>query len=153
MGCHALPWGNLPNPGIEPRSPGLHAGSLPFERLGRLDREETFGSLCVCSSSSIVCISSFVDWTLDPLAVNLSIVFCESFYELNLSGLGHSKLKQLPLLGFPGGSDGKESTCNAGDLGSISASGRSPWRRKWQPTPVFLPGECYGQRSLVGYSP
>ena len=28
-----------------------------------------------------------------------------------------------------------------------------PWRREWQPTPVFLPGESYGQRSLVGYSP
>ena len=28
-----------------------------------------------------------------------------------------------------------------------------PWRRKWQPTPVFLPGESHGQKSLVGYSP
>ena len=28
-----------------------------------------------------------------------------------------------------------------------------PWRRKWQPTPVFLPGESHGRRSLVGYSP
>ena len=28
-----------------------------------------------------------------------------------------------------------------------------PWRRAWQPIPVFLPGEFYGQRSLVGYSP
>ena len=28
-----------------------------------------------------------------------------------------------------------------------------PWRRKWQSTPVFLPGEFLGQRSLVGYSP
>ena len=28
-----------------------------------------------------------------------------------------------------------------------------PWKRKWQPTPVFLPGEFHGQRSLVGYSP
>ena len=28
-----------------------------------------------------------------------------------------------------------------------------PWRRKWQPTPVFLPGKLHGQRSLVGYSP
>ena len=27
------------------------------------------------------------------------------------------------------------------------------WRRKWQPTPVFLPGKSHGQRSLVGYSP
>ena len=30
---------------------------------------------------------------------------------------------------------------------------RIPWRRTWQPTPVFLPGESRGQRSLVGYSP
>ena len=28
-----------------------------------------------------------------------------------------------------------------------------PWRRKWQPTPVFLPGKSHGQRSLVDYSP
>ena len=28
-----------------------------------------------------------------------------------------------------------------------------PWRREWQPTPVFLPEESYGQKSLVGYSP
>ena len=28
-----------------------------------------------------------------------------------------------------------------------------PWRRKWQPTPVFLPGKFHGQRSLVGSSP
>ena len=31
--------------------------------------------------------------------------------------------------------------------------GKIPWRRKWQPTPVLLPGESQGQRSLVGYSP
>ena len=31
--------------------------------------------------------------------------------------------------------------------------GKIPWRRKWQPTPVFLPGEFHGQRSLEGYSP
>ena len=34
-----------------------------------------------------------------------------------------------------------------------SLSQRSPWRRVWQPTPVFLPGESHGQRSLAGYSP
>ena len=32
-------------------------------------------------------------------------------------------------------------------------AGKIPWRRKWQPTPVFLPGKSHGQRSLVGYSP
>ena len=30
--------------------------------------------------------------------------------------------------------------------------GKIPWRRKWQPTPVFFPGESHGRRSLVGYS-
>ena len=42
---------------------------------------------------------------------------------------------------------------DARDLGSIPGLGRFPWRRKWQPTPVFLPGESHGQGSLVGYSP
>ena len=55
--------------------------------------------------------------------------------------------------GFSGGSEVKASACNVGDLGSIPGSGRFLWRRKWQPTPVFLPGESHGQRSLVGYSP
>ena len=31
--------------------------------------------------------------------------------------------------------------------------GKIPWRRKWQPTPVFLPGKPHGQRGLAGYSP
>ena len=53
--------------------------------------------------------------------------------------------------GFPPSSFGKESVCNVGDPGSIPGSGRHPWRRKWQPTPVFLPGESHGQRSLAGY--
>ena len=35
------------------------------------------------------------------------------------------------------GSDTKESTCNAGDLGSIPGLGRFPWRKAWQPTPVL----------------
>ena len=70
-------------------------------------------------------------------------------------------------LGFPGGSDGKESACNARDLGSIPGLGRSPGegngyplqysclenhmdRGVWQ---VTVHGESHGQRSLVGYSP
>ena len=31
--------------------------------------------------------------------------------------------------------------------------GKIPWRRKWKPTPVFLPEKFHGQRSLAGYSP
>ena len=54
--------------------------------------------------------------------------------------------------GFPGGSDGKESVCNEGDPGSIPGP-EDPLRRTWQPTPVFLPGNFHGERSLEGYSP
>ena len=49
---------------------------------------------------------------------------------------------------FSGGSNGKESTCSVGDvvgsLGWEESPGleRVPWRREWQPTPVFLAGEC-----------
>ena len=50
-------------------------------------------------------------------------------------------------------SEVKASAFNAGDPGLIPGLGRSPWRRKWQPTPVFLPEESHGRRSLVGYSP
>ena len=48
---------------------------------------------------------------------------------------------------------GKETTCNAGDTSFIPWVGKIPWRRAWQSTPVFLPGESHGQRSLAGYSP
>ena len=57
-------------------------------------------------------------------------------------------------MGFPGGSDSKESACNVGDLGFIPGLGRLPGqRRARQPTPVFWPGEFHGQRSLAGYGP
>ena len=57
----------------------------------------------------------------------------------------------------PGSTSNKKNLhANAGDArdaGSAPGSGRFPWSRKWQPTPVFLPGESHGQRSLVGYCP
>ena len=55
--------------------------------------------------------------------------------------------------GFPGGVDGKESVCNAGDLGLIPGSGRYPGEENSSPTLVFLPGESHGQEIMVGYSP
>ena len=60
------------------------------------------------------------------------------------------------ILGLPGSSDDEESACNAGDArdnGFDLWVRKFPWRRKWQPTLVFLPGESHGQRSLEGYSP
>ena len=57
------------------------------------------------------------------------------------------------LEGFSYCSVGKESACNAGDPGLIPGSGRIPWKREWLLSPVFLPGDFHGQRSLEGYSP
>ena len=53
---------------------------------------------------------------------------------------------------FPGGSEVKASASNAGDLGSIPVSGRSPGEGNHNPR-QYLPGESHGQRSLVGCSP
>ena len=56
-------------------------------------------------------------------------------------------------VGFPASSVVKNLPANAGDADSILGSGRFPWRKKWQPTPVFLPGKSHGQSSVAGYSP
>ena len=54
-------------------------------------------------------------------------------------------------MGFPGGSDGKESACNAGDQEGLNpCAGKIHWRSDWLTTPVFLPGEFCGERSFVG---
>ena len=56
---------------------------------------------------------------------------------------------------FPVGTSGKEPAClyrRCKKLGFDPWIGKVPWRRKWQPTLVFMPGESHGQGSLVGYS-
>ena len=53
---------------------------------------------------------------------------------------------------FPRWLSDKESACN-GRCRFDSWVRRTPWRRKWQPTSVFLPGKSHRQRSLAGYSP
>ena len=58
--------------------------------------------------------------------------------------------------GFPCSSIGKESACRCRRHrrhGFDPWVRKIPWRRKWEPTPVFLPGKSHGQRSLVGYRP
>ena len=60
-------------------------------------------------------------------------------------------------MGFPDGSAGKESACivgDAGDMGLIPGDRLEiAWRRKWQPTPLFLPVKSHGQRNLASFSP
>ena len=56
-------------------------------------------------------------------------------------------------LGFPGGTGGKEPTWQCKRPGLNPWVRKILWRRKWQPNPIFLPGESHGQRRLVDYSP
>ena len=56
-------------------------------------------------------------------------------------------------MGLPGWLSFKISTCQCRRHGFHPWVRKIRWRRKWQPTPVFLPGKSHGQRSLAGYSP
>ena len=90
----------------------------------------------------------------------------EPFIPLSFSvsswNLACSPLPQLPLSpvaisssvnGVPWWLSDKESSSQCRRQEFDPWTGKSPWRRKWQPTPVFLPGKSHGQRSLMGYSP
>ena len=73
---------------------------------------------------------------------------------------------QMKWLSSSSGSEGKKSACNPGDPSAIQETQvqsrrprfnplvrKIPWGKEWQPTPVFLPGEFHGQRSLGDYNP
>ena len=76
------------------------------------------------------------------LRVHLSqVLFCHQMIQIIWFGL---ECVSICSVGFPGGSEVKVSAWNAGDPSSIPESGRFPWRRKWQPTPVLLLGESHG---------
>ena len=104
------------------------------------------------------CFLCLLHWQVNPLTlchlgsppiILLNITFIKSDLAqnvaINTEWLQHWKKWTLEC--FPGGSVGKESTYNAGDLGLI------PGSRKGQPPLVFSPGKFHGQRNLVGHSP
>ena len=61
--------------------------------------------------------------------------------------------KGYQIRGFPGGPSDKEPTCQCRRCSFDPWVGMIPWRREWQSTPVSMPGESHGQRSLVDNSP
>ena len=69
------------------------------------------------------------------------------------SGMTEQLSTASELLGFPGYASGKEPACQCRRCRFNPWVRKIPWRRAWQLTPVFLPGESCGQRSLAGYSP
>ena len=89
----------------------------------------------------------------------LSMIMLPTGYICKFSSASHFSSQSLTFLiyktgiGLPWWLSGKESTCQCRRHGFDPWVRKIPWRRKWQPTPAFLPGESHGQRSLAGYSP
>ena len=85
--------------------------------------------------------------------LEFTVLFSES---LHIFLVLYFSLSWVQEMGFPGGARSKESTCLCR---RNRKPGFKPWvrkiprSRKWQPTPVFIPGKSHGQRSLEGYSP
>ena len=79
------------------------------------------------------------------------IVFIPEGHKSILPALSYKGLDTDNIL--PWWLSGKESTCQCRRHEFNPWVGKTPWKREWLPTPVFLPGESHGQRSLMGYSP
>ena len=80
----------------------------------------------------------------------IAIKQCCDTFRRRARGLSHTSTC------IHGGTSGKESTCQCRRCKGCGFNpwvGKIPWRRGWQPSPVFLTGKSHGQRSLVGYSP
>ena len=85
------------------------------------------------------------------------IFFWDAEQRVGLSFIVSTSLRFYDLFnrGFPSGSSCKESTCQCRRQETLVwfLGQEDPWRRKWQPIPVFLPQKFHGWRSLAGYSP
>ena len=83
-------------------------------------------------------------------------VFANSFKQSWLVMKTRKKMHCIFTSWLPRWLSSKESACQCSSHGKCGFDpwvGKIPWRRAWQPTPVLVPGESHGQRSLVGFGP
>ena len=95
------------------------------------------------------CRGELYRWCFHHLQIVPSSAGGLSFFIPNGTG---SQIRNSSSWGFPGGSDGKASACNAGVPCSIPGSGRSPGEGNGNPLQQLLPGKSHGRRSLIDYS-
>ena len=116
----------------------------PFRLHVRTDRYLLFSPTLQPHAARQAPLSFTISWSL------LKLISIESVMSLA------SPVLAGRFFGFPRWLSGKESTCQCRRSRRHrfkSCVRKRPWRRKWQPIPVFLPGKAHGQRSLMGYSP
>ena len=113
-GLPGPPPGDLPNPGIDPRSPALQADYLPSEPGGK----PIYMCVCVC-----VYIYTYIFIYAHGHLMGLVVKECDCLCRRCRRHWFDPWIEKIP------------------------------WKRRWQPTLIFLPGESHGLRSLVGYSP
>ena len=92
-----------------------------------------------------------VMWLAGPSFISSSFVATQSVLHSPAATASLENLIQS--WGLPWWLSGKDSACQCRRCQFPPWVGKIPWRRKWQPTPVFLPGKSNRQRSLAGYSP
>ena len=90
--------------------------------------------------------SSFDTHTQSPYPCDYYLQFSQAITNTNTLNWYHSDR-------LPRWLSGKESTCQYRRPRFNLWVGKIPWRRKWQPAPVFLPGQPHGKKSLAAYSP
>ena len=125
---------------------------LFFSRLyftyRRLNKNETF---CILFSQQLFFGKAHMIHKVIKISMSTNCI-----YKIETPQVSFSTLLISPGTAGPsGGANGKEPACQCRRCKRCGFSpwvGKMPWRRTWQPTPVFLPGGSHGQRSLEGYS-
>ena len=139
----------VPQPGMKPRVTAVRALSPSY-----CSTREVPGTYILGAVNIFQYISCCSHWLLLLLRWYMLSGCIIQFLINPILPLSCHHLFSSISLGFPGGSDGKVSACNAGDMDGFDPWVRKiPWRRKWQSTPGLLPGKFHGWTSLAGYSP
>ena len=155
---------DLRDPGIEPGSPTLVGGFLTTE----LPKKSVFKHTSILNDNYYFCYSGlfnlfiytfvkclfiFLNWSTVDLQYHVNFKYTAKRFSYMYKCI--SIYLSIYLWGFPGRASGKEPACQCKWCKRCSFHPqvvKIPWKRAWQSTPVFLPRESYGQRSLAGYS-
>ena len=148
VGCCFLLQGIFPSQGSNPNHLHWQMGSLPLASSGKPKNQSNKNTINSTKMKVYSLKTNKIDKLLPRLKKkNEKRQINKIFFKGNVTN---------KKVGFPGGTSGKESAyeCRRNKRSGFNLWARKiPWKRAWQPTPVFLPGESHQQKSLEIYSP